>query len=149
MGDLNRWLVEYIIIHHSLTKDGLVPDWPSIDHYHTITNGWSDIGYHFGIEQIRKVNEYEVLVGRPMILTGAHCISKGFNYKSLGICMVGNFDKVTPPKQQWNRALKLTRSLMHVFEVPKFKVLGHHEVALDGRTCPGLLFNMNDFRVNL
>ena len=43
---------QYIVIHHSLTKDGTVADWEAIRRYHKEINGWSDIGYHYGIERV-------------------------------------------------------------------------------------------------
>ena len=45
---------QYIIFHHSLTKDGTVVDWEAMRRYHEQVNGWSDIGYHYGIERVGK-----------------------------------------------------------------------------------------------
>ena len=61
---------QYIVIHHSLTKDGTVVDWEAIRRYHKETNGWSDIGYHYGIERVG--GGLSLQVGRPESQPGAH-----------------------------------------------------------------------------
>lgn len=148
---------EYIVIHHSLTKDQNVVDWKNIRKYHVNTLGWEDIGYHYGLEfSINEVGEkdgwleyervFEILVGRMQNEKGAHCRSKGRNHNSLGICFIGNFDISEVPKLQWDKGIKLVKSLMEVFNIARVNVLGHNEVARDSRTCPGKLFNMNQFR---
>ena len=149
-----KW--EYIVIHHSLTRDGQSVNWSAITKYHTETLGWRDNGYHFGVELIYK--NYEVLVGRGMDQRGAHTKQAGMNGNGLGICIVGNFDHIGPPPEAWEAAVSLTRSLMNTFFIPKSRVIGHREAGLmDGldwengsfKTCPGRLFNMDDFRQDL
>ncbi len=85
---------EYIVIHHSLTKDGIVADWEAIRKYHREVNGWSDIGYHYGIERVGR--RILLQVGRPESEFGAHTKEMHMNSKSLGICVVGNFDQAPP-----------------------------------------------------
>lgn len=140
---------EYIIIHHSLTEDSKQVDWKAIKDYHIKTNGWKDIGYHYGIEGID--NQYLVLEGRKEDETGAHCKDGGMNNKSLGICLVGNFDKYKPSQAQWDLAIKLVKELSKKYGIPAINVKGHGEVMRESKasyikTCPGLLFDMNKFR---
>jgi len=140
---------EYIILHHSLTKDGQTVSWPAIRKYHVNQLGWRDVGYHFGIEFIGNMHEaerqYEILMGRMLNDTGAHC--KGMNSKSIGICFLGNYDVEEPPYNQWWKGVKLVRSLMEVFRIPAELVKGHCDFS--PKSCPGKLFDMDKFRKDL
>lgn len=144
--------VKYIVIHHTATPDdGFGMNMEAIRNYHINNNGWEDIGYHFIIEKIQ--NRYEILVGRMPSYQGAHCL--GLNSKSIGVALIGNFNESPPPQEQWQLALKLVRSLMAIFKVPKDNVIGHREVnRVLGRVvyrgdCPGRLFDMDKFRAEL
>jgi len=159
----------YIIIHHSLTKDSETVSWQAIRKYHMsfaydgniitkeeaeklISKGknvklpWDDIGYHFGIELVD--NEYEILGGRLMNKPGAHCKENGMNQKSVGICVVGNFDEDEPPKRAWDLCLAVTSSLCHMLKIPVDKVQGHREHT-PYKTCPGKKWDMMKFRDEL
>lgn len=73
-----------IILHHSLTKDNQTVSWGAIKDYHVNINGWSDNGYHFGIEMMR--GNVEILMGRMTDDIGAHC--RGYNSDSIGIVLL-------------------------------------------------------------
>ena len=130
---------ERIILHHSLTKDSGTVSWGAIRRYHTQTNHWKDIGYHFGVELIG--DDYEVLVGRMMTAQGAH--TSGENHDSLGICFVGNFDIVTVPEKQWSLGIKLVTSLVDVFDIHSGDIRGHRDFC--HKTCPGNFFDVEKF----
>ena len=111
-SDSRPW--EYIIIHHSATRDdGERNDWEAIRRYHKAyaVNGnivnkqeftrmeqftrthnknhylkrpWDDIGYHYGIE--RSENTLKVKEGRKLSKVGAHAYILGNNnYNLYGI----------------------------------------------------------------
>ena len=141
---------EYIIIHHSLTEDNQTVSWNAIRKYHVEENGWRDIGYHYGIELVGDT--YEIFKGRMDNEAGAHCL--GFNDKSIGICLVGNFDQVGPTPTQLRILRHLVNSLMDIYGIKSDKVLGHWETyemmnQPPQKTCPGVMFNMPDFRSKL
>ncbi len=149
----NPSLIQYIIIHHSLSADGAEHNWEAIRRFHmswryngnTITPEkaevlqaerkpvvapWSDIGYHFGVENVG--GQYVVKTGRPLDKRGAHVGDGGFNIKSIGICAVGNFDKAEPPEEQWWTTIFLVRRLREHYAtknnpIPVVHVLGHRE----------------------
>lgn len=135
---------EYIILHHSLTKDGRTVSWSAIRRYHTQELSWRDIGYHYGIERVG--DGVEILVGRMISESGAHC--KGMNQRSLGICFVGNFDEVEPPVEQWHQGIRLVRSLLEVFDIPIANVGAHRDFA-GYKSCPGEKFSVDEFRRQL
>lgn len=131
---------EYIIIHHSHTADTQTASWPAIRQFH-LSNGWQDIGYQFGLEDLR--GSVEILMGRFMDEPGAHCV--GYNSKSIGICLVGNFDAAEPSKEIWDKAINLVRNLQRLFSIQRKNVLGHRETGAP-KTCPGSKFDMDKFR---
>ena len=142
---------EFVILHHSLTKDGITVSWGAIRDWHTGIHpdsplDYDDIGYQFGIELINKA--YEILVGRMMDQHGAHCYQEGMNKRSIGICFVGNFDIKPPNQEMWDKGLNLVRSLMRVFNIPEENIRGHRDYATY-KTCPGAKFDLNLFRSEL
>ena len=135
-----------IIIHHSATKDTGTVSWGAIRKYHVETCGWRDIGYNYGIELVG--DDYEILVGRFEDEIGAH--TKGWNQRSIGICMVGDFDTSPPPIKQINLTVELVQYLMRTYDIKAYGVKGHREADRRGvypqKSCPGKLFDMEKFR---
>jgi hypothetical protein len=145
----------YIIIHHSLTEDGTAVNWGAIRKFHMTDPSYRfrDIGYHFGVELVR--DQYEILLGRMPDEDGAHCREMGMNFRSIGICCIGNFDDEDPPIPQWLKTAALVRALIKIYAIPACNVLGHREVGERAgynwrnghyKSCPGAAFNMSNFR---
>lgn len=131
-----------IIIHHSLTKDGLTVSWGAIREYHTTEHdgdyGWSDIGYHAGVELVESGGRpyYEALLGRPWDQSGAH--AKGHNRDSLGLCCVGNYDEEPPPLGLLLKAADVLQLWMQLYHIDAGNIFPHS--AFSAKTCPGRLF---------
>lgn len=131
-----------IVLHHSLTKDGTTVSWGAIRKFHTETNGWRAIGYHFGIELVGDT--YEILVGRMVEEEAAACKEGSMNRLGIHICLVGNFDEGPVPEAQWKAAVRLVASLMQQFQIPVGRIWGHRDFA--NKTCPGVRFDLEAFR---
>ena len=133
---------EYIVIHHSLTKDNKTVSWNAIRKYH-LSLGWSNIGYHYGIELIG--DRYEVLIGRFEDQAGAHTRQAGMNHKSLGICFVGNYDILPPLRERLVAGAELIVRLMRRYDIPLENVVPHSKYATY-KSCPGKFFDMQALR---
>ncbi len=149
---------QYIIVHHSLTKDGDVVDWDAIRRYHKAPppqgHGWLDIGYHYGIEYVAGKGII-LQVGRPESQPGAHTAELHMNAKSLGVCVVGNFDLAPPHIDVLRFLVDLLRRKSAEHGIPVQAILGHREVgAMAGydwrrgqyKSCPGKYFPMDSLR---
>ena len=146
VGENPAMYVTAIVIHHSLTKDSATVSWDAIRRYHTEVLGWSDCGYHYGLELVGDV--YKVMNGRAPWIDGAHCKEEGMNRLSLGICLVGNFDLEPPPARLWQAALLFVRGLIIPKDIQPDRVFGHREFA-PYKSCPGKMFDMEKFREEL
>jgi len=79
--------VTYIVVHGSATKDDQDIGVEEIRRSHR-QKGWLDIGFHYVIRRDGTIED-----GRPYDVPGAH--ARGYNDKSLGICLVGmNYTEV-------------------------------------------------------
>jgi N-acetylmuramoyl-L-alanine amidase len=129
--------VTKIIIHHSLTKDGTVNDWKAIRRYHIEEKGWDDIGYHYGIENVG--GKIVVQKGRAENVIGAHCL--GMNDKSIGICVVGNYDLTEPTEWALKVLVNLCTDICKRYSLNPEDIETHHKYA-NYKTCPGTKFPM-------
>ncbi len=124
---------EFLIIHHTggtnanPLLDTSNHTFEIIDAYHK-SLGWEGFGYHYLIEKDGTVRK-----GRAEDYHGAH--TKGYNEKSIGICLSGNFDATLPTKAQEEWLRKLLVTLTDKYKIPKEKIVPHREFAT--KTCYG------------
>ena len=122
---------EYIIIHHSANKNST---FENVDAYHR-SKGWGGIGYHYFIEK-----SGEVKIGRQDTEIGAHCKADGMNYKSIGICLAGNFLEHLWTSAQLKSLEKLLFQLEKKYDIDRiYNVIGHQEAKGAKTDCPGYL----------
>ncbi len=134
--------VDFLVNHHSLTKDGETVSWAAIRRHHVETRRWRDIGYHLGIELVGE--RYEVLWGRPWRRIGAH--ARGANRNSLGICWVGDFTRREPSDAMLEAGVSVLADLCSFLQLrPQDAIVGHKDVSKN-RTCPGAAFPLERIR---
>ena len=144
--------VDYLILHCSAGSTKSIAADLRAYHMKPVSDGgrgWSDIGYHFVVKYYGNTYSDIVEEGRPTTTMGAQ--AQGFNARSLGICMVGNFDKIDPSQLQYAATVELIAALAIKYEVAVENILGHRETydALGQRrmkTCPGTRVDLDKFR---
>lgn len=141
MEILKKEMVEYIIIHHS-NRTFDCPFFVKLRH--KFLRGWSDTGYHFIIGNKVITKDGKVYKARSIDYVGAH--SYGYNKKSLGICLIGNFDCCTPTFKQYRSLIRLIILLKIKYGILSENVLGHNETSVCIKTCPGNFVPMERIR---
>lgn len=123
---------DYIVVHCSATKASMNHlDAKEIDQWHR-ERGWRKIGYHWVIRRDGIIEQ-----GRELDEVGAHV--KGFNFKSIGICMVGGLDKDGNPAsnytdKQWKSLTSLVRQMRLLYS--NAEVIGHCDFPNVKKACP-------------
>lgn len=148
-----RW--HGIVIHHSAILYGCAAQ---EDKYHK-SMGWDGLGYHFVINNGIFKNSYGRADGLVEVgyrwrrqETGAHCRPDGdhsnyWNKHTVGICLIGNFNKTRPTERQWHSLVKLVRFLQKRYDIPTSQIRGHRDI---GPTdCPGKYFSFAELRRRL
>lgn len=124
---------QMIIMHHTGGTDAnpytdtshhtakIIEDW----HLKRFTNS-RGLGYHYVIHK-----DGTVWAGRPEHVSGAHTLN--YNSKSIGICVVGNFDITLPTDEQESALIELVKEIYS--RNGKLDIREHREFAK--KTCPG------------
>jgi hypothetical protein len=123
-----------ITIHHTAGVNRITggAGVKGIQDYHMNTKGWSDIGYHFLIDQDGTIYQ-----GRPENRVGAHVLNQ--NTGNLGVSLMGDFMTTAPPDAQMKAAAHLVRYLSKKYNIGlnRTNVKGHGErMSTD---CPGTI----------
>ncbi|HEV7581854.1 MAG TPA: N-acetylmuramoyl-L-alanine amidase [Mycobacterium sp.] len=90
------------IVHHSATGNGYAPTDSvaivrSIYEFHTLTQGWGDIGYNALVDKYGQVFEGR-FGGITKPVEGIH--TGGFNTNTWAVCMIGDFSQAPPTPEQ-------------------------------------------------
>jgi len=136
--------VTELILHHTWSPTAAqykgLDTWEAIRAYHMRERGWRDIGYHLGIGP----KEEGVWLLRPMTMIGGHCT--GHNSKSIGIAMVGNFDK-EDPELCLPQAVRVLAVCCRVLGLGPEDIYFHRDFA--NKTCPGTKISRADVRASV
>ncbi len=135
-----RW--KYIIIHHSATSEATVK---GMDEYHRrqrhMENG---LAYHFVIGNGHGMKDGDVAVGNRWTkqLQGGHVSGEKLNDISLGICLVGNFEKAAPTRKQLDSLDALLESLLTRCKLTTSSIKTHSQINPAHTRCPGKRFDI-------
>lgn len=121
----------YIIIHHSASPQNTA--WESVNSWHKgrgfpISSLGFYIGYHWliGIDYVKQARATDEI--------GAHAY--GWNDKSIGICLTGNYEEDLKPTQyQEEKLYKIIRDMMREYNIPESNILLHRDTK--ATACPG------------
>ncbi len=137
-------VVDWIVLHHSASPADTTPE--QIREWH-LANGWRDVGYQFilRIEVDAEGREVcRIYIGRPFDNDdewepweyGAH--TKGFNGRSIGICMVGRYHEDPVPEIMRNAVMSLALCLLSPWGLSPDHFRGHREMPNQSTVCPGV-----------
>ena len=91
--------VHFAIVHHTAGSNSYGPGDSAaivraIELYHVLGNGWNDIGYNFLVDRYGRIFEGRYGgIDKPVM--GAH--AEGFNWGSVGIAVIGNYEATSLP----------------------------------------------------
>lgn len=121
-----------IILHHSVTdRDSNKDVTESIINQSHKDRGFNEsyfsgrkyyIGYHYMIFGDGEVRQY-----RAHSTVGAHCIEENMNFKSIGICLIGNFSQTKPSKEQIASLKALVDKLRSELDIPEKNLFPHRK----------------------
>jgi len=129
--------VQYVVIHHTTgatctTQAACITKMKGFQNYHMDTNAWADIGYNFLVGEDGNVYE-----GRGWTQVGAHTV--GYNSKSIGISVIGDYSSRTPTAAAINAAKALIKcGVSKGYIKSGYTLRGHRD--LDSTACPGNSF---------
>ena len=129
-----------LIIHHGGNNNSFY----ATNSYHKSKwNFKSELGFYIGYQYWIETNG-KLMIGRTDEETGAH--KKGWNERSIGICLRGNLETKKPTNQQLNTLRKLLQDLQKCHSIPKEEIYAHQE--LSQTLCPGkyLMPFIKDYR---
>jgi N-acetyl-anhydromuramyl-L-alanine amidase AmpD len=140
---------KYVVIHHSSTKSGNAR---IFDEYHREEMKMKDgLAYHYVIGNGTKSGNGAVEVGERWFkkIPGLHCFDANMNAQSIGICLVGDFEKDKPTVAQMSALVDLLKRLQRDYQIPLGNIVGHSDVDKGRTDCPGKLFPWDEMRRKL
>lgn len=128
-----------IVVHHSAIKYGNVKKYDRAHRERGMQNG---LAYHFVIGNGIDSGDGEIEIGPrwKKQLQGGHVKNHAVNLTSIGICLVGNFEKTHPSKRQMDSFTQLVDWLQKDVLKKKTLFAGHKDLKGEQTVCPGRNF---------
>ncbi|MCX8194109.1 MAG: peptidoglycan recognition protein family protein [Candidatus Pacearchaeota archaeon] len=127
--------IKYLIIHHTNNNKNV----EEIRQQHK-ARGFEDIGYHFLID--KKGN---LIKGRNVKFVGAHTLH--YNKNSLGIALIGNFNKEKPTRKQIQTLIRFLKEKIKQYDLKINSIKGHCN--FNKKSCPGKNLNLKKIKQQL
>ena len=152
-GRSERALTDHIQIHHTVGDYSTPERWKALHERRIEENGWRGIEYSFGVNTQGAVFdgrglEYKHGAVKNSLTKNADGI--GAADRSVSIALIGDMREAgMPTEKQLAAAIRLTKDVMAVYNLPVSAVLGHREVPLsEGGTYPTAcpVIDMDAFR---
>jgi N-acetyl-anhydromuramyl-L-alanine amidase AmpD len=121
-----RRRTDFIVVHCSATRPHMDIGVADIRKWHKAL-GWVDVGYHRVIKRSGVIES-----GRGVMEIGSH--AKGFNSRSIAVCLVGGLDMAGQPAANFTPAqVRSLRELVAAWkrQWPNAEVLGHRDLSPD------------------
>lgn len=138
-GFIRRKRTDKIILHHTASVTDLTL--ADLEAMHK-ARGYKGVGYNHYIRQTGVA-----YIGRGDDAIGAHAGSKsGFNSKSVGVSLSGNFDinNNQPTPAQIATLIPLLVRLCRKYNLTAEDIIGHRDVT--PTACPGRFFPMHEIK---
>jgi hypothetical protein len=159
-GTPTRWYgaVEFGVVHHtagsnSYTREQAAGVVRGIYSWHTLNNGWNDIGYNVLIDRFGRIYEGR-WGGLTNGVSGAH--AAGYNSRSFGVSIMGNFQSTDPPRAALDALTDVIAWQTAVYGIDPLSgttrtgwsgngtsyqgnIVGHQQVG--STACPGRIMN--------
>ena len=128
-----------IVVHHSAIKYGNAKKYDRAHRERGMKNG---LAYHFVIGNGIDSGNGEIEIGPRWTkqLQGGHVKNHAVNLNSIGICLVGNFEKTHPSKRQLDSFTQLVDWLQKDVLKKKTLFAGHKDLKGEQTVCPGKNF---------
>ena len=133
----DKW--KRIVVHHSAIKYGNVKKYDRTHRERGMKNG---LAYHFVIGNGIDSGDGEIEIGPRWTkqLHGGHVKNHAVNLNSIGICLVGNFEKTHPSQRQLDAFTQLVDWLQKDVLEKKTLFAGHRDLKGEQTVCPGKNF---------
>ncbi len=138
---IERGQWKHIVIHHSGTPADRAVNIARV--HREERNMENGLAYHFVIENgTRGTRNGDIYIGNrwKKQLHGGHMKTWAHNQISIGICLIGNFEKSRPKEKQMQQLEALIAYLRDKIGIPASKITTHTLMHPKHTLCPGKYF---------
>ena len=143
----NRW--KYIVVHHSAGDYGNIEFLKKVHKERQKYDPINAIPYHYIIGNGNGLGLGEIASDwrQENNIWGAHVSANNLdrNFRGIGICLIGNYEKYEIPKKQYDALVLLTKDLMSRYSITVNHVSDHGHTNGEYTKCPGKNFPMETF----